>query len=101
MPHKILTRRFFALAAASAFVTGGALLPTTAFADDSGSYSTLLHTDDMSQDDSGGRIGSDGWDGGHWDPGRGDHDGDGYGGGVDADDDWRTHPVCFAAPCEL
>ncbi|MFI8184392.1 hypothetical protein ACIF70_28310 [Actinacidiphila glaucinigra] len=91
----ILTRRFFALSAASAVVAGGALLPATAFAaapvaDDTATYSTLLYTDDMSQDGSGGRIRTD-----HADPGRGDRDGDGRGG------EWRTHPVCFAAPCEL
>ncbi|MEU4098885.1 hypothetical protein [Streptomyces sp. NPDC026673] len=111
MTHMILTRRFFALAAASAVVTGGALLPATAFAaapatqhvvaadpggEDPGddNSSTLLLTHDMTEDDSW--ILTD-----DWDPGCGDHDGDGYGGGVDTGDDWRSHPVCITAPCEL
>jgi hypothetical protein len=96
MTHMILTRRFFALAAASAVVTGGALLPTTAFA----AAPVAQHT--MTAD-----ARADHRNPGPWDPGHGDHDGDGYGGrggngGVHTKgDDWRKHPVCFAAPCEL
>ncbi|WP_406263457.1 hypothetical protein OH779_11295 [Actinacidiphila glaucinigra] len=85
-------RRLFALSAVSAVVAGGALLPATAYAaapaaDGTGTYATPLYTDDMNG--SGGRILT-----GDRDPGSGDRDGDGYGG------DRRTHPVCFAAPCE-
>ncbi|MGW3241370.1 hypothetical protein [Streptomyces sp. NPDC001070] len=123
MTHMILTRRFFALAAATAVVTGGALLPTTAFAaapvarhtvpadvpaDHGGEYSTLLYTEDMNQTGSGStHIRTDHWKPGPWDPGHGDHDGDGYGGGGSnggvhtKGGDWRKHPVCITAPCVL
>ncbi|MGI5249448.1 hypothetical protein [Actinacidiphila glaucinigra] len=84
----ILTRRLFALSAASAVVAGGALLPATAYAaapaaDGTGTYATLQYTDDMSQYGSGGRILT-----GDRDPDSGDRDGDGYGG------DRRTHVNC-------